>query len=263
MPTRDSAPTGAPCWVDLSTSDTDRARDFYCQVFGWEAEEPAPEFGGYFNFTRQGEWIAGCMAAQAGAGPHDFWSTYVATDDAAKTLEVAEANRAQVIVTPMAVADLGTMAVLIDPTGAGIGLWQPGTHPGFRTLAEAGAPSWFELHTADFPGALEFYRSVFGWNLVEVSDTPEFRYSIVQDGDDQLAGLMGDPTIGADGGPPHWAVYFGSDDADATVAKVGELGGKVIRPAEDTPYGRLAHVADPMGAEFRIIAPNEAMPAQS
>jgi predicted enzyme related to lactoylglutathione lyase len=52
MPTRDTAPIGAPCWVDLMTSDTERSRTFYCQLFGWTAEDPAEEFGGYFNWVR-------------------------------------------------------------------------------------------------------------------------------------------------------------------------------------------------------------------
>jgi predicted enzyme related to lactoylglutathione lyase len=40
MPTRDSAPIGSPCWVDLSTSDTESSRAFYCGLFGWEAQAP-------------------------------------------------------------------------------------------------------------------------------------------------------------------------------------------------------------------------------
>jgi predicted enzyme related to lactoylglutathione lyase len=42
---------------------------------------------------------------------------------------------------------------------------------------------------------------------------------------------------------------------DASVAHVESLGGAVIAPAEDTPYGRIATVADPMGAQFRLRTP--------
>jgi predicted enzyme related to lactoylglutathione lyase len=63
------------------------------------------------------------------------------------------------------------------------------------------------------------------------------------------------------GVPAHWAVYFGVDDADATLATVVDLGGAVVQPAEDTPYGRLATATDPTGAQFKLVAPNEAMPA--
>ena len=56
-------------------------------------------------------------------------------------------------------------------------------------------------------------------------------------------------------------MYFGSDDADASLADVTRLGGSVVLPAEDTPYGRLAEAADPTGAHFKLVAPNAQMPA--
>src|SRR5438309_3631709 len=161
MPARKTAPVGAPCWVDLMTSNTAGSRAFYSQLFGWTAGEPAEEFGGYFNFSKDGVLVAGCMASQAGSGVPDVWSVYLATDDARKTIDSAVANGGQVHVPAMDVADLGTMGVVGDPGGATIGLWQPGSHEGFGVLTEAGAPSWFELHTRDYAGALTFYRKVF------------------------------------------------------------------------------------------------------
>src|SRR5712691_1644077 len=158
MPTRETTPIGAPCWVDLMTSDTDRSRAFYCQLFGWTAEEPAAEFGGYFNFTKDGVRVAGSMASQPGTGVPDVWSVYLATDDAAKTVDAATTNGGGVHVQPMPVGDLGTMAVVGDPGGAAIGIWQPGLFQGFGILGESGAPSWFELHTRDYEAAVGFYR---------------------------------------------------------------------------------------------------------
>jgi predicted enzyme related to lactoylglutathione lyase len=63
-----------------------------------------------------------------------------------------------------------------------------------------------------------------------------------------------------DGAPGQWQVYFGVEDTDAALARIVELGGSVLRDAEDTPYGRLATAADPTGASFRLVAANEAMP---
>jgi predicted enzyme related to lactoylglutathione lyase len=57
-----------------------------------------------------------------------------------------------------------------------------------------------------------------------------------------------------DGAPASWNVYFSTDDADKTLAQVTELGGSIVIPAEDTPYGRLATATDPTGAVFRIVA---------
>lgn len=147
MPTRETAPIGAPCWIDLMTSDVDRSRAFYGELLGWEAGEPAEEHGGYLNFTKDGALVGGCMASQPGQGMPDVWSVYLATDDAARTVEAAVAHGGQIHVRPMAVGDLGTMAVVADQAGAAVGIWQPGLHRGIGILGEAGTPSWFELHT--------------------------------------------------------------------------------------------------------------------
>ena len=64
------------------TSDTQRSREFYGELFGWDAEEPSPEFGGYFNFS-EGRCTGSPDACRAtGAGQPDIWSVYLATDDA-------------------------------------------------------------------------------------------------------------------------------------------------------------------------------------
>jgi uncharacterized protein len=262
MPARDSHTSGAPCWIDLQTSDLDRARDFYGTVFGWTSDEPNPDFGNYINFRKDGVLVAGLMRADDQAPVSDIWSVYLATDDAEKTTQLATAAGAQVIVPPMQVGNMGTMGFVVDPTGAAIGLWQPGTHRGFGRVAEPGAPSWWELLTRDYAGALSFYRDVFGWRTQTLSDTDDFRYTVQleADGEGQLAGIMD-----AAGGlpadvPPHWGVYIAVADTDQAVAQIAALGGSVVQPATDTPFGRLAHVTDPMGANLRIIAGNEAVP---
>ena len=147
------------------------------------------------------------------------------------------------------------MAVMLDNGQAAIGVWQPGLHRGFGVLGEPGAPSWFELLTRDYSGSLDFYRDVFGWTTSTASDTPEFRYSIAEEGEEQLAGVMDASGFLPEGVPAHWSVYFAVEDADATVAKIVSLGGSVVMPAEDTPYGRLAAVADPTGAMFKLQQP--------
>jgi uncharacterized protein len=262
MPARDTAPIGAPCWVDLMTSDVERSRSFYTELFGWTAEDPNPEFGGYFNFSKDGVLIAGCMSSQPGEGAPDAWSIYLATDDAQKTVDAATANGGQVHVPPMAVADLGTMAVIGDVGGASIGIWQPGTHKGFGLFGETSTPSWFELHTRDYDNTISFYRNVFRWHTATVSDTPEFRYTTLDGGDGWLAGIADASAFLPEGVPAHWSVYFGTADTDATLAKAVKLGGSVLAPAEDTPYGRLATAVDPAGAQFKLVAPNEDMPAR-
>lgn len=252
MPKRDATPAGAPCWVDLMTSDPDKTRAFYGELFGWTGDEGAAEFGGYINLSKDGMAVAGCMPSHGMQGPSDVWCVYLATEDAEKSVERAVAHGGSVMVAPMKVSDAGTMAYVTDAGDAAIGIWQPGTHKGFGVTGEPGAASWFELATRDFDASVKFYEDVFGWDTHPAFDGPDMRYTTFGKGETALAGIMDASAFLPEEVPAHWSVYFDAVDADAAVAKVVALGGSVVRPPDDTPYGRLAHVADVNGAHFKI-----------
>jgi predicted enzyme related to lactoylglutathione lyase len=253
VPHRDSAPVGAPCWVDLFSSDPDKACAFYAEVFGWTADVGGEEFGGYITFSKDGVPVAGGMRNDGSSGAPDIWSIYLASNDAQATVDAAAAHGGQVELPPMPIADIGTMAFVIDPGQARIGVWQPGIHKGFGVFAEPGAPAWFELQTRAYDASVQFYRDVFTWVAHAASDTPELRYTTLGEGDDALAGIMDASSFLPEGSPGTWSVYFGTDDADKSLATIVDLGGAVVQPPEDTPYGRLAVATDPTGAEFKLV----------
>jgi predicted enzyme related to lactoylglutathione lyase len=268
MPNRPHPPVGAPCWTDLFTSDVEGSRRFYGELFGWEPQAPNDDFAGYFMWTREGRPIAGGMGDMPDLPATNVWTVYLATDDITRAAKTAEGEGAQITAGPMPIADLGSQAILTDPTGAHVGMWQPGTFPGIvdfdvpnapsdptsASLAEPGAPSWFELHTRDHARAISFYRTVFGWDTVAVGDTDEFRYTIARARGEEtdLAGVMDASAFLPAGTSPYWSVYWSAPDVDAAVAKATGLGGSVVDPAQDTPYGRLATLADPSGAIFKL-----------
>ncbi len=256
MPKRDAAPNGAPCWIDLMTADQDRSVAFYTELFGWTVDDPGPDYGGYKNFHLDGIPVAGVMQNDGGPGAPelDFWTVYLTTDDARKTVEGASANGGQVYLEPQQVMELGTMAMVADPGQAAVGVWQPGRHQGFGIWAEPGSPGWFELHTRDYDAVVKFYRDVFRWETHAMGDTPDFRYTTLGEGDGALAGIMDASGFLPDGVPSTWSVYFQVEDTDAALAKIGKLGGSTVQPAEDTPYGRLAVATDPTGAPFKLVA---------
>jgi uncharacterized protein len=255
VPTRHSAPLGAPTWIDLSSSDPDRAREFYGTVFGWTFESAGPDYGGYINAASDAHPVAGLMYNAPEWNAPDGWTTYFHTADIKATTAAATARGATACVEPMEVKDKGWMAMLSDPAGAVFGLWQPTGHHGFEVVGEAGAPVWHELSTRDFAKAVDFYREVLDWQTEYVSDTDEFRYlTAVFDGE-QVLGVIDAATFspgGSDGVPSNWLFYLGCEDVDKTLGLVTGNGGKVLRPANDTPYGRLAQVADPTGAVFNL-----------
>lgn len=255
MTTRDRAPAGAPCWADVWTSDVEGSRRFYAGLFAWEAQAPSPEFGGYFMFTRDGAPVAGGTGPMGDMEVSSSWKPYLSVDDAAKTLESAQSHGATVVVPAMPVADLGIQGVLVDPTGAAIGIWQPGSFHGFSVLDEPGAPSWFELHTRDFDRALDFYQSVFGWSTDDLPGEHGFRYATAQDpdnGDGQIAGVLDASGLLPLGVPSQWHIYWGVAAVDDALGAAQSLGATVESGPDDTPYGRLATVRDPAGATFKL-----------
>jgi uncharacterized protein len=252
MSVRRGAPLGAPCWVDLASSDLGRALEFYAKIFGWTFESAGPDYGGYVNAAKDGHPVAGLMANNPQWQSPDGWNTYFHTADINATVSALTAAGGSSCIPPMEVPAKGFMSMATDPSGASFGLWQPLDHLGFEVIGEAGAPVWHELTTRDHRSAVDFYREVFGWRTERISDTDEFRYTTASFDDQQLLGVMDGAEFLPEGVPSHWAIYFGADDVDKTLQVISDSGGAVLRQAEDTPYGRLAQAADPTGAMFNL-----------
>ncbi|HET7140148.1 MAG TPA: VOC family protein [Arthrobacter sp.] len=254
MPSPEITP-GAPCWIDLMTSDIAKARQFYGELFGWEYETGDEEkYGGYTTARKNGKTVAGLMQKDEDqAGMPDVWSTYLRSDDAEATAAAVTANGGQVYMPPMDVPEQGHMAIFGDASGAAIGIWQPREMKGFELVAEPGAAAWHELHTKDYDAAVKFYQDVFAWETDVMSDTPEFRYTTLGAGDSAKAGILDASGYLPAEVPSSWHTYFAVESTDASVEKAIAMGATLVDPAEDTPYGRLATLTDPTGAMFKIM----------
>jgi predicted enzyme related to lactoylglutathione lyase len=260
MPKFEDITFGTPCWMDLMTSDLAGAQAFYGELFGWTFRDNGEEYGHYTIASKGEEGVAGLMPK----GPDDqatpdAWTVYLATEDARATAEAITANGGTLFMEPMEVGPMGTMAVAQDPSGAPFGIWQPGMHRGFTLYGEHGAPAWHELLTRDFAAATDFYGKAFN---VEIGDMPGLGGESAQGPAYKTFNVNGDPKAGImdasdgilpEGVPSNWIVYWGVTDADATVSKSQELGGQVMAPAADTPWGRFALLGDPTGAVFAVL----------
>jgi hypothetical protein len=238
--------------VDVASSDIDKTKAFYTGLFGWDAESFGDDYGRYVVFSLGGHVVAGAMPKQPGMEHPDVWTTYIATGDCGQTVEAAKSAGGSVLSDTMEIPDTGTMAVLQDPAGGVFGLWEAGNHKGFGRYNEPGSVTWDELQTKDFKATTAFYSSVFTWEIENTSDTDDFRYAIGKVDGQPVAGMFDAEAFLPAAVPTHWAVYFSVDNADEMIQKVLELGGKVIRPAENTPFGRIADVADPTGTPFKL-----------
>ncbi|WP_018350229.1 VOC family protein [Longispora albida] len=237
--------TGTPCWADLGTSDPEAARAFYGALFGWAATEPDEKFGGYAQWHLGGQPAGGVGPLMNPAQPV-AWSMYLRTEDADVTAAAVKEAGGQVLFDPETVGDLGRFTVLVDPQGAAFGVWQPLAFAGFGRTGEPGTFAWMDLASPDIPASKAFYGTVFGWSASEGD------YVHVSKDGTEFGGIM-DMTGYPEGVPPHWMVYFGTADVDASVAKVLSLGGaQHVPPAPIPGGGRFAIVTDPQGAAFAL-----------
>jgi predicted enzyme related to lactoylglutathione lyase len=253
--TRDTPwPDGTPCWIDLGTSDIPKAISFYSHNFGWDVQEGGPEVGGYSMATIGGLNVAGIGPLQGPPGTPSAWTTYIATSDADATAAKIKSAGGQLAMEPMDVMEFGRMAIAIDVTGAFFGIWQHGSVIGAQVANVPGAFTWNEHMSRDFEGAKAFYSAVFGYEYGDMS-TDGFSYATLLINGQQVVGGIGAYPAGMpESHPSAWTVYFGTADTDKSVETVTGSGGRVIRPAEDSPYGRMAVVADDQGAVFSLIA---------
>jgi predicted enzyme related to lactoylglutathione lyase len=112
---------------------------------------------------------------------------------------------------------------------------------------------WWEVNTRDAARASKFYGSVFGLEPRRLEDE-KIEYYTLNHAEGPAAGVM---QMTAEWGdlPPHWMIYIGSADSDATCAKATSMGGAVKVPPFDTPYGRISVLVDPQGVPFSIVRP--------
>lgn len=255
MPTNGNIPVGKPCWIDFVSSNLEKVKPFYSQLFGWNFANMGENFGNYNIISGEHGPVGGGMQhSPEFMGPNaNKWDIYFAVDDAQKTLDAASAAGGQQTVPPMSIGDQGTMAFGVDENGASYGVWQQGTLRGFAAWGEHGYPAWFELHTRDADAAVKFYSSVLPVTVGENEMGEGMTYYTLDVEGDQAAGIWDINGVLPGDAPTEWSVYFFVDDPDAACAKVEQLGGTVVMGPESTEYGRMASLQDPAGATFNII----------
>ena len=241
MGARDSYPAGTFCWVDLVTPDVHAAKRFYGELLGWDA----PDGERYTHWTLDGRDVAGVYSLP---GVEARWTSYVAVEDAAAAAAGAAAAGGSVVEPAAAVSGgRGTRAVIADPLGTPVALWQAGESPGAGLVNDVGCWCSNQLQAPDPEPAVAFYETLFGWDVEQQTSEPPY-WEIRHRGRD------GGGMLGGQADPPAWVVYFHVADVDAFAGDVEERGGAIHFPPVTVGIGRLAVCADPQGAVFGIFA---------
>lgn len=251
------APAQPVAWFEVATRDPEASTRFYSELFGWTTSSmPIPGMEG-INYTMlhspgSDTPFSGVMPMTPEWG--DFapqWCLYLSTDDVDAAASKAVELGGTVMVPAFDIPGVGRIAGIIDPSGAFFYLMKSAESGG-----ELNHPAvWFEVYGKTEKTITDFYGGLFGWTSASMPyPGKEGAHYTMLGAPQPFAGVQGMDSPEWEGFAPVWAVFFGVEDVDATVAKAVSLGAKIkVEPMSIPTVGRMAAVEDPQGAWFFVM----------
>ncbi|MGE0872137.1 MAG: VOC family protein [Kofleriaceae bacterium] len=251
-------PTGRFVWCEYVSKDERKAQAFFGELFNWKTKQAPMPNGTYSMIEHGGRTIGGYLQPVAGGMLHPHWMPHLQVTSAKDTATRAKAAGGKVVKEPFKVGEVGMMAVIHDPFGAELALWQPArpedADDDYKGLD--GTWVWNELYANDIDRTVAFYKTIAGFEVERMSTQgggpgPD-RYELLKSDGKARAGVM---TLA--GVPQMWMPYVKVADSDATVEKAKRLGATIKMPPETMAgVGRLAVIIDPMGAPLGLLKPS-------
>ena len=240
-------------WHDLMTSDVEAAKKFYGAVVGWTFANQMP---GYTTTHVDGAGMGGIRET-----PPDMknippvWTGYVYTPDVDAACKEAIKLGGKIHRAAWDVSDVGRMAMIGDPTGAGFMMMQPFSSeerpmPKFGAVGTVG---WNELHAGNLNVAWDFYSQMFGWTKGATHDMgPMGNYILFQIDGKDVGGLMKKMDMTP---MPVWNYYFIVAGIDAAAARISKAGGKIVMGPHQVPGDQwIVAGQDQQGAFFHLLS---------
>ena len=204
---------GMPFWQDLTTTNLLESTNFYRELFGWEIVDGIAR--------KEGLPVAGLVSAQADGWVTSFLGDADVDKYGGKVLSADE-----------------TITLCEDPSGGLFGLKDPEER--FVAAGEPGVPVWYEL-VATEQATIDFYGDLFDWEIRE----EDGYFLAFEDGAPFLGMVVGTGAA--------WVSYFGVEDLAAACKTVEELGGTVEVGPGEGPFGFMAGITDPNGAQCFLV----------
>jgi uncharacterized protein len=113
--------------VELSTTDVNQAKSFYGKLFQWDLQDMPMGDGMTYTTIKPGEGPGGGIMQQVIPGAPSAWLAYVLVDDVPAATAKAKSLGAKVMKDTTEVPGYGWFSVIVDPTGAALGLWKAKT----------------------------------------------------------------------------------------------------------------------------------------
>ena len=118
--------TGKFCWNELATTNVKAAKDFYGQAFGWTFSEHPMGEATYTMIKRGDDAFGGIWEIphdqRANVPPH--WMSYIFVDSLDESIKKVQELGASIKVPATNAGEFGRFAIITDPAGAHIALWE-------------------------------------------------------------------------------------------------------------------------------------------
>ena len=108
--------------IELLSNDLEKAKVFYKDLFDWNYQE-FPEMD--YTMIDVGEGTGGGMMKNPVPGAPSHWMSYVQVDDIEDSTQKAKSLGANIAKEVTEIPGYGWLSIIIDPSGAALGLWKP------------------------------------------------------------------------------------------------------------------------------------------
>ncbi len=246
---------GKVVWHDLITDTPAASERFYGELFGWTFE-PVPGVN-YTLIRHDGRAIGGLVDQDRLPVDEDIsqWVALLAVEDIEVAAAAVGPAGGRLLTPPTSLGRRGRVAVAADPEGAVFALLETGEGdpPDRSEPPAAGGFLWDELWAVDTARAAAFYRQLLPYRAETVTLEGEPAYTVLSARERPRAGIRSHPVPDS---APLWANYLRVADLAALediLARVEDLGGRVLQPATARPAGGyLAVLQGPSGAGIAL-----------
>ncbi|MGO9931611.1 MAG: VOC family protein [Steroidobacteraceae bacterium] len=244
---------GKVIWADLVTPNLAATETFYSGLFGWTFQVIHTADSDYAIALVDGRPIAGVVqkAIPAGGQRQPTWLTFIAVLDVDAARRIALSHGAKSVYEPRTYPMRGRQAVLSDPQGAVFAMLASTSGDPPDYLATPGEWIWSSVFAPHPDQDAGFYKAVFGYDVFDLPSDDGAQHVILSSDDYARAGIN---TLPSGHRLPHWLNFIRVMDAGASSAKAVVLGGRVlVEPFVDRHGGKIAVIADPMGAPIGLM----------
>jgi len=244
-------------WFEYVSTDASKAQGFFGELFGWGTKKvPLPGFE-YTMIAQGDETIGGYLPPPPNAPKQAMWLAHLRVENAKDAAQKAKSLGGTILMDAEKLGNVGTKAVIADPQGGVLALWQP-TDPSAKSSPVANHRfCWNELTSKDPAASVAFYTALGGLTS-KAKDMPSMggpdgAYHLLLNGEDMIGGIMKSPMPQA---PHAWTPYVQVANADQAADKAKRLGATIIVPPTSIPnVGRFAIFADSQGAVTGVLQP--------